>query len=131
MALPSIPKHYEHDSTDYWVQFLTSQRGGSGLERFYISDIHQRGSGIGSLLRTWGAALAPLVKTVALPALLKGVGHISSDLLKGKPAKPTLETHGKSAAADLLERAAKEIKKRNNIRKPKRLKKDIFSQRKK
>jgi hypothetical protein len=102
-----------------WIQYYTKQGNQHGGA--FIGMPYQRGAGLGSIFRSIFRAILPMAKSAGRAVgkqALKSGANIASDLLSGRDLKETLETHGKAAAAGLLDQIAE---KQKGGRKPRRI----------
>jgi len=91
-----------------WVKFFQSQTGHGN----FLGDEFQRGGNLGSVLRGLVRFILPIAKSAAKSvgkqALSSGVG-IGSDLLAGENLGRSLKKRSRTAASNLMAKAAKRI----------------------
>lgn len=86
-------QHYEISETDLLRIYDPRQQYGSG--EFYRANIsRQRGSGIGSIFKSIGRFLLPLVKKHVLPHAATTAKNVMSDVIEGRNVGETLKEHG-------------------------------------
>jgi len=103
-------------SDEDWLEFYLSRQVGHGLDGFE-GMAYQRGHGLGSFFKGLFRLILPVAKTVGKTfgsEALSAGANIAGDLVRGRSAKEAFEDHGRTAAANLMDKTASHIRQRGH-----------------
>ena len=90
-----------------WTQFVQSQAGGGGGEKYFIGSRYQRGHGIMSNIARFVLPIAKgLAKTAGEEGLSVGT-KVLGDIAEGKNLKSSIMEHGRQGMENLASRLNK------------------------
>jgi hypothetical protein len=115
---------YIPENEEIWLEYFFTQAGqvGHGGLGGFQGIPYQRGHGLGSFFARLFRAIMPVAKRVGKSAL-KTVGkealamgaNVAGDVVKGKHFEEAMETHGRQAAGNILDKASASIRKAQQV----------------